>query len=193
MTRLARIVVPGVPHHVTQRGNRRLDVFFGDDDCQRYLQLVLKYSRHFCLEILAYCLMLNHVHLVCIPSTEKTLEQVFRPVNTRYAQHVNRKYSLSGRLWQGRFFSCPMDVPHAWGAIRYVELNPERAGMVTRAEDYPWSSASAHCGLRQDPLLSPIPQSYGLVIGNWSDWLAERYDTANDDLVRQHTRTGRPV
>jgi putative transposase len=127
------------------------------------------------------------------PINGKTLEQVFKPVDTRYAQHVNRKYSLSGRLWQGRVFSCPMDVPHGWAAIRYVELNSVRAGIVARAEDYPWSSASAHCGLRQDPLLSPIPQSYGFVAENWSDWLAERYDTATDDLVRKRTRTGKPV
>jgi putative transposase len=193
MPRSARIVVPGVPHHVTQRGNRKLDVFFGDADRRRFLNLVLEYSRCFRLDILAYCLMPNHVHFVCTPSASDTLKLVFKPVYARYAQHINWEYSICGRLWQGRFFSCAMDQPHLWAAIRYVELNPVRAGLVKRAEDYLWSSAMAHCGLRDDLLLSPIPDSYGAVFGSWSEWLAAGNIALMDEALRKHTRTGRPL
>ena len=174
MSRAARIVVPGVPHHVTQRGNRQLEVFFTDADRQQFLQFVLQYSREHRLSVLAYCLMINHDHFICIPSQSNTLESVFKPVHMRYSQYINWQYSTSGQLWQGRFFSCPMDESHLWAAIRYVERNPVRARIVSRAEDYPWSSASPHCGMRSDPLLSPVPESLRLFIANWSDWLGIR-------------------
>lgn len=193
MSRNARIVVPGAPHHVTQRGNRKQNVFLDDIDRQQFLQFMLDYSHRFCLDILAYCLMPNHDHLICIPSSSDTLKLVFKPVHGCYAQFFNWHHSMSGRLWQGRFYSCPMDVPHLWAAIRYVELNPVRAGMVRRAEEYPWSSALAHSGLRSDPLLSPIPGFYGTVFGRWSDWLADSNNAASDEIIRKHTRTGRPA
>jgi putative transposase len=193
MPRIARIVVPGIPHHVTQRGNRQLDVFFNNADYQKFLQFVLQYSREHCLSILAYCLMTNHDHFICIPSQSNTLELVFKPLHMRYSQYINWQHSTSGRLWQGRFFSCPMDESHLWAAIRYVERNPVRAGIVSRAEDYPWSSASAHCGLRDDPLLSPVPESHRLVVANWSNWLANPEDQKILNKIRNHTRTGKPI
>ena len=193
MPRIARVVVPGIPHHVTQRGNRQLDVFYNDADRQKVLQLVLQYSRQHCLSILAYCLMTNHNHFICIPSQPNTLDSVFMPVHLRYAQYFNFHYSTSGRLWQERFFSCPMDEFHLWTAIHYVERNPMRAGIVNRAEDYPWSSASAHCGMRHDPLLSPVPESHRLFVANWSDWLANAEDESMLRNIRSHTRTGKPI
>jgi putative transposase len=192
MPRMARIVVPGIPHHITQRGNRKLDIFFGDADCQKFLQLVFQYSRQCVLDILAYCLMLNHVHFICIPSLKSTLASAFGPVNTRYSQYYNQQNSTIGRLWQGRYFSCPMDEPHLWSAMRYVERNPVRAGIVSRPEDYPWSSASAHCGLRNDPLLSAIPEPIRVATANWSNWLADPEDEIMLKEIRSHTRTGRP-
>ena len=134
MPRIARVVVPGVPHHVTQRGNRREDIFFRDADRRRFLQLFLEYSQKHGLATLAYCLMTNHVHFVCIPHRPQTLADTFKPVNLRYAQHVNWTQNLSGRLWQGRFFSCALDDEHLWAAIRYVERNPVRAKMVPMAQ-----------------------------------------------------------
>ena len=193
MPRMARVVIAGAPHHVTQRGNRREDVFFCDDDRQKYLQLLLEYSAKHELQTLAYCLMTNHVHLVCVPAREDTLSLVLKPLDMRYAQHVNWAQGISGRLWQGRFYSCVLDDEHVWAAIRYVERNPVRARMVRKAENYAWSSASAHCGLRSDPVLSPLPKGRPAEPSGWSAWLAEGDDEKMLATLRLHTRTGRPA
>ncbi len=193
MPRLARVVIPGIAHHVTQRGNRRLDVFFSDGDRQRFLQLLIEYSLKHGLQILAYSLLTNHTHNVCVPLEVRTLSAVFKPVHTRYCQHINHTFRICGRLWQGRFYSCPLDSGHLWTAIRYVERNPVRAGIVRVAEDYPWSSAAAHCGLRTDPVLSPLPQPRPAATANWSAWLAETEEEALLRKLRLSTRTGRPL
>lgn len=190
---MARVVIPGVPHHVTQRGNRREQVFFTDADRQRYLQLLLEYSAVHGLRTLAYCLMSNHVHLVCVPKKEESLCGVFKPVNLRYAQHVNWTQRLDGRLWQGRFFSCALDDAHLWAAIRYVERNPVRAGMAARAEAYAWSSAAAHCGRRTAPILCPLPAGQGPAADQWAAWLAEGDSPDELACLRLNTRTGRPA
>jgi len=190
---MARVVVPGIPHHLTQRGNRREDVFFRDDDRQRYLQLLIEYSAKHEMVTLAYCLMTNHVHLVGVPARPDTLARVMKPVNLRYAQHINWDQGISGRLWQGRFFSCPMDAEHLWAAIRYVERNPVRARLVRRAEDYPWSSAAAHCGGRNDPILGRLMVPRPAETADWSAWLAQREDKGMLSELRLCTRTGRPA
>jgi putative transposase len=102
MPRMARIVIPDVPHHVTQRGNRREDVFFDDEDRRRYLLLLLEYSQKRALDILAYCLMTNHVHFVAVPRGPDSLARTFKPVDMRYSQHVNRRLHTTGHLWQGQ-------------------------------------------------------------------------------------------
>ena len=193
MPRIARVVVPGFPYHVTQRGNRREDVFYCNEDWRRYLELTLEYSIQFGLHIVAYCLITNHLHLVCVPLLVTSLAKVFKPVHSRYAQYLNNRLSICGRLWQGRFFSCPMDDDHLWAAIRYVERNPIRAGIVARAEDYPWSSAAAHCERRQDPILSPLPELCPPQTSDWSSWLADPEDESLLARIRLHTRTGRPI
>jgi putative transposase len=192
MPRIARLVVPGLPHHITQRGNRRQEVFFSDLDRQCYLQLLLHYSVEAGLLVLAYCLMTNHIHLIAIPALPTTLAKVFKPVHTRYSQHYNRQMHSCGRLWQGRFFSCSMDDYHLWTAIRYVERNPVRAGMVTRAEDYAWSSAAHHSGLLVDPIVSALPEPRPTATGDWAAWLRDPEDDATLNQIRSHTRTGRP-
>jgi putative transposase len=193
MPRIARVVVPDLPYHITQRGNRRENMFFCDADWRKYLELALEYSIEFGLQILAYCLMTNHIHLVCIPLLATSLAKVFKPVHSRYAQYLNNRLGICGRLWQGRFFSCPMDSDHLWAAIRYVECNPVRAKMVDRAENYPWSSAAAHCGMRLDPILSPLPLLRPPQTSDWSSWLADSEDEALLAKIRHHTRTGRPM
>ena len=192
MPRMARAVIAGVPHHVTQRGNRREDVFFTDEDRRRYLELLKHYADKHGLEILAYCLMSNHLHLVAIPRRADSLARTLKPVHLRYAQHVNWTQHLSGRLWQGRFFSCPLDDAHCLVAIRYVERNPVRARMVERAEEYNWSSAPSHSGKRSDDLLSDHHELIG-AIENWSEWLCEEGDPTVISQLRQCTRTGRPL
>ena len=192
MPRMARIVIPDVPHHVTQRGNRREDVFFEDTDRRRYLLLMLEYSRAHALEIWAYCLMTNHVHFVAVPREPDALAATFKPVHMRYAQHVNRRLHTTGHLWQGRYHSCPLDDEHLWQAVRYVERNPVRAGLVTRAERYPWSSAAAHVGRRRDPLVGGDLEARG-VVADWSAWLRQGEDEAVLSRLRMRTRTGRPA
>jgi len=171
MPRMARIVVPDCPHHVTQRGNRREAVFQTDADRQRLLGLLKGYAADRGLTVQAYCLMPNHVHLVATPKTAEALAAVLKPVFLRYAQHVNWTHGLAGRLWQGRFFSCPLDEKHFWSAVHYVETNPVRAGLVETAQAYGWSSAASHCGLRQDVLLTGVEERVA-AIGDWSSWLA---------------------
>jgi len=189
MPRIARVVAPGLPHHVTQRGNRRADVFFDKPDRRRYLSLLAAYAERHGVAIWAYCLMSNHVHFVAVPAEGESLGRTYRDTHQAYAAWLNRKMGQSGHLWQGRFFSCVLDDPHLWAAARYVERNPVRAGLVTRAEDWPWSSAAAHCGRREDPLLSPIEMPWP--VPDWSAYLRDE-DEAETTAIRRQTCTGRP-
>jgi putative transposase len=192
MPRVARIVIPDIPYHITQRGNRREDVFFSDEDRLVYLKLLAQYATLHGLDVKAYCLMTNHVHLVAVPATANALSGALKPVHLRYTQHVNWTQNVSGRLWQGRFFSCALDDAHFLQAVRYVERNPVRAGLVAHAEDYPWSSAAAHCGLRVDALVSKAPGP-ARDIGDWKTWLREPDDETANEALRRNTRTGRPL
>lgn len=190
MARLARVVVPGMLHHVTQRGNRRMDVFADDIDRERYCGFICEYAGRHGVHIWAYCLMTNHVHFVAVPEAEESLARWLRDAHTAYAHHVNRRQQQSGHLWQGRFFSCVLDEAHLWAAVRYVERNPVKAGLVRRAEAYGWSSAAAHCGTRSDPLLAPDFPLLG-VVPDWSRFL-ESEDVQLTDEVRRSSKTGRP-
>jgi REP-associated tyrosine transposase len=191
--RYVRIVFPGVPHHVTQRGNHRERVFFNRGDHAAYLGLLGMHAERFAVDIAAYCLMPNHVHLVVIPSNREGIHRTLKAVHGQYAQRVNRMKNQKGHLWQGRYFSSPLDADYFLNAVRYVELNPVRARMVVKAEDYAWSSAAAHCGLRKDPLVDPVPRSKLLAgIASWSKWLAEEF--ADDALatLRHHVGQNLP-
>jgi putative transposase len=193
MPRVRRPVFAGIPHHVTQRGNRQERVFFRDSDRIAYLKWLQEYGIRYGVEVLAYCLMDNHVHVVAVPDTEHALEQVFRPLHSKYAQRVNRIKSWKGHLWQGRYFSSPLDDAYLWAAVRYVERNPVRAGIVAKAEDYPWSSAQAHCGLRMDSLLAGNSRRVSsLNVGDWSAWLAGDDEPAKLEVLRQNAGRGLP-
>lgn len=191
MPRLARLVVPGIPHHITQRGNRRQRVFFSDSDKPLYLRLLYDKSTEAGLRFLAYCLMDNHVHLIAIPKDKDDFASVLGETHRKYSTIVNIREKWKGHLWQGRYGSCPLDDIHLFAAVRYVERNPVRAGLVVRAEEYPWSSARSHLGLRDDPLLAGT-QGY-LNFGNWSEYLEEKEDQAFLKAIRLHDRTGRPL
>ena len=134
----------------------------------------------------------NHIHLVAVPAHAGALAGTLKPVPLRYAREFNRRMGVGGVLWQGRFFSCPLDEPHFWAAVGYVERNPVRAGLVRRAEDWPWSSAAAHCGHRPDVLLCELPPRPGW-LGDWSAWLSSPEDEQMLDRLRLCTRTGRPA
>lgn len=190
MPRIARIVAPGFPHHVTQRGNRRADVFFDRADRQKYLMLLAGYMDRYGVDLWAYCLMTNHVHLVVVPKEDSSLGRTMRDAQQAYSCHVNRKLGQSGHLWHSRFYSTVLDESHLWAAVRYVERNPVRAGLAARAEEYAWSSAPAHCGLRSDPLLARGFPREG-VVEDWSSWLAGE-QAEQTDAIRSRTMTGRP-
>ena len=146
MPRRARVVFEGVVHHITQRGNYRQNVFEDDSDKRKYVEFIREYSEKYGMKIYAYCLMSNHVHFIAAPVKEDSLAMTFKYSNMRYSSYFNRKNKRSGHLWQGRFYSCPLQFEHALEALRYVERNPVRARMVELPWEYEWSSAREHVG-----------------------------------------------
>ena len=156
MPRRARILVPGVPVHLIQRGNNRSPCFFADEDYRFYLdRLAEQAARHGCA-IHAYCLMTNHVHLLLTPESATSLGGLMKALGQRYVQYINRTYRRSGTLWEGRFRSCLMqDEAYVLGCHRYVEQNPVRAGMVEHPAEYRWSSYRANAQGECDALLTP--------------------------------------
>jgi putative transposase len=142
------------------------------------------------VRISAYCLMTNHIHLIGVPAGEDALADVIGTAHGQYATLFNARHAMEGHLWHSRYFSCVLDESHFWNAIRYVELNPVRAGLVWRAEDYPWSSAPFHCGRARSRLLSKLAAPQGNA--NWSAWLAERGDSQFDGYLRRRTLSGLP-
>ena len=193
MPRVARHVFPAIPHHITQRGNRREDVFFCDDDKQLYLEWLTAYCLKYQVTILSYCLMDNHVHLILTPEMEDGLQRVLKPLHMRYAQYINKQHGWTGHLWQGRFFSSALDEPYTYSAIRYVERNPVEAGMVEKAEDYAWSSAAHHCGLVRNEVLSNRANNMvNINEGGWSDWLAMSENKAITDVLERNIEKGLP-
>jgi putative transposase len=191
MSRVARVVMPGLPHHISHRGNRGLEVLFSDEDRQQYLIWLAEYAERHEVKVWAYCLMTNHVHLIVVPASGEALARVIQPLQMRHAQKTNARYEWTGHLWHGRYFSCVLDDAHLWEAVRYVECNPVRAGLVDEAEEYDWSSAPVHCGLRSDPALGPdLPLLKK--IDDWSSWLREPLDEAALGRIRRRTRSGLP-
>jgi len=146
MARLARVVVPQIPYHITHRGNRRGRVFIDDADREAYLAFLERYCHAHGLHVWAWCLMGNHIHLVAWPEHQNSIARALGNAHGKYAQWFNGQHSLSGHVWANRFYSAPLDEEHLWAAARYVELNPVRADLVSQAEHYGWSSASMHCG-----------------------------------------------
>jgi len=195
MGRLARVVAPGRPHHVTQRGNRGQQTFFCDDDYREYLDLLGHWSREHGLRVWAYCLMPNHVHLIVVPPSEDALCRSVGEAHRRYTRHVNFRQGWRGHLWQGRFASFVMDQPYLLAAARYVERNPVRAKLVTRARDWPWSSAAAHCGQRADEVaegdwLTELTAGW---VCSWAEYLRGRDDPALSQAMQRCEHTGRPL
>lgn len=196
MPRVARIVLPQVAHHITQRGNNRQDVFFVDEDRALYLRLLGEACRRWGLRLLGYCLMTNHVHLIAIPDKTDSLARAIGRTHWHYAQTVNRLHGRSGHLWQNRFYSAAMDDEHLLLAMRYVEQNPLRAGLCACPWDYAWSSAAVHCGrtkAAEDDLLDHA--AWRQVAGqlDWNRLLGENLDSTRIHRVRHATSRGRPL
>jgi putative transposase len=190
MARLARIAVPELPYHVTQRGNRRQPVFLREEDYRTYLALLHQESIRWQLRVWAYCLMTNHVHLIVWPATDESLSRAIAETHRRYTRHVNFREGWRGYLWQGRFGRVPLDEAHLVAAMRYVERNPVEAGLVERAADYPWSSARAHVLGISDPLLRTCFLTDQIT--NWAECLASSDEPATTQRLEVQVRTGRP-
>jgi putative transposase len=193
MPRRARVVFPGVPHHVTQRGNRRGQVFFARSDGAEYLRLLREQARRHAIEVVAYCLMPNHVHLVLVPTSADGLHRALKVIHGRFALRINRMRNHEGHLWQDRYFSSPLDSSYFFNAVRYVELNPVRAGLVESAENYEWSSAAAHCEHRRDFVVSARPQSalFGSIT-DWSNWLRSGLSRESLAVLRRNSTQNLP-
>jgi putative transposase len=163
-------------------------VFLDDEDRQVYSRLLSTYAERHGIDVWAYCLMANHVHLIVVPRDETALGKALHDAHSVYGMRMSDRTGERGHVWQGRFFSCPLDAEHTWAAMRYVERNPVRAGIVEHAADYSWSSARAHCCGALDPLLSGDfpPAGY---IEDWRRWLREE-DEESCDTIRVNTRNG---
>lgn len=191
MARLARVVAPGVPHHVTQRGNRRQPVFFGDEDYLAYRALLAQGCRSAGVEVWAYCLMPNHVHLILVPPDEDGLRAALGETHRRYTRFINAREGWRGHLWQERFASFPMDESYLLACARYVEQNPVRAKLVRRARDWRWSSARAHLDRRGDGLVDVKPLLE--IAPDWTGLLGSALDREAYEDLRSRERTGRPL
>jgi putative transposase len=191
MAQLARVVAPGLPHHVTQRGNRGQQTFFCDEDYRTYLELMAEWSGVHQVEIWAYCLMPTHVHLIAVPHSADGLGQAIGEAHRRYTRMVNSREGWRGHLWQGRFASCVLDEAYLLTATRYVELNPVRAGLIKAPSRYKWSSAAAHMRGRDDALVRVAPLAKR--VPNWRGFLARAIPEEDIALLRAHERTGRPL
>ncbi len=193
MPRSARIVIPGLPHHITQRGNRKQTIFFNDYDRAAYVRFLTEACQRSGTSCLAWCLMDNHVHLILVPENADSLRAALSSTHTRYSQRINAMHDWSGHLFQGRYASYPMDEAHLMVAVRYIENNPVAAGLVPKARDWRWSSAHAHIGNVDDGLTDRA--ALGRHVANWEAMLAAGLEASNQsaDQVEKALKTGRPL
>jgi putative transposase len=193
MARSKRVVVPGLPHHIVQRGTRNQKVFFCDSDRCMYLDFLSEAASENEISFLSWCLMDNHVHLVAIPGKEDSLASCFRKAHSRYAYHVNARKDWSGHLWQYRFSSSPLGPHYLYNVVRYTEQNPVRAGIVGRAWNYPWSSAAYHTGIEaRDPLVNACHEVLDS-IDDWEDYLSIEPETMTVLKIRKAASRNRPL
>ena len=191
MPRMARLVVPEHPHHVTQRGSRKQTTFFCDEDYSMYLDLLRKHLARAGVEIWAYCLMPNHVHMVAVPKQQDSLAGLMRGTHHQYARYINTREGWQGHLWQERFHSFVMDELHLIAAVRYIELNPVRANLCSEPQEWRWSSVHAHLSGIPDSISNPRPMCSR--IPDWSTYLSSPLKGPRDDVLRAHSNTGRPA
>ncbi|MEN6624787.1 MAG: transposase [Candidatus Sumerlaeia bacterium] len=203
MTRIARAVAVDVPYHVTHRGIRGADIFFDADDRRRYLDDLAGRAVDGGLDIWGWCLMTNHIHLLVVPRRRDALARVIGRAHQRHSQRINAAHGWRGHLWADRFYSTPLDDLHLWTAIKYIELNPLRAGLVRRAEEWSWSSARHHSGVPARDWPGELPATGSPFGGTrphpldgrpmaWADWLSLGLEAEAIDRLRRATMTGRP-
>ena len=187
-------VIPKLPCHITQRGSNRYNVFQDDEDRLKYLSWIDEYSKKYRLSIFAYCLMDNHVHFIVTPQKEDTLAGVLGIAHIRYSQYINKKKKVSGSLWQGRFYSCTLNRSHLMAAIRYVEKNPVRVGIVKKAWEWKWSSAATHIGEANQMIhMEDITNLIDVSTESWKQYLDSDENEKDTDDIRKHTLLGIPL
>jgi len=190
MARPVREVLLGIPYHITQRGNYRQTVFSRDADYLYYLELLWHYGQKYGLAVWAYCLMPNHLHLVAVPEHALAFARTFGIGHMQYARYRNRCAQQVGHLWQGRFFAAPLDEVHCGRAVRYVEMNPVRAGLVAGPEEWPWSSAGIHLRGESLPGVTyPSPEA----LASWREFLGQEDTPSSIAQLRAGTYAGRPL
>ncbi|MFA6009776.1 MAG: transposase [Desulfobacteraceae bacterium] len=192
MARIARVVAPLYSHHIIQRGNRRQQTFFNDEDYSAYLELMSEWCRTYHVEVWAYCLMPNHVHLILEPETKDGLNLAVGEAHKRYTRRINSREGWCGHLWQGRFASFIMDDSYLLSCTKYIELNPVRAGLVKKPEQWAWSSTRAHINGKDDILIRPKTLT-DRINKPWKKFLSTDVQDHEMDLFRKHERTGRPI
>jgi len=191
MPRQPRLVLSGFPHHVTQRGNYRQNIFEDANDFRKYCYWMVEYAEKYCVKILAYCLMNNHVHFIVIPSNSHGLAQLFKIVHMRYSQYKNEARSKTGHLWQGRFYSNILDETCLLRAMRYVERNPFRAGMVEKPWEYIWASTREHVGLEKEPIIKTSEFHKILCLlqkKSWKDYIEQDDPQITEDFRKKILR-----
>jgi putative transposase len=194
MGRFNRVVAIDVPHHVTQRGNGRRYILDCDADRAVYLNSLRENLALYGVRLIGYCLMSNHVHLVAVPLKTDGLAQALKQTRGRYASSWNVAHQSSGHVWQGRYYSCPLDETHLWETLRYTELNPVRARLVAEAKQWPWSNAASHCGSSPgDKSLAQELWSRRWTASAWREYLGAGEMESRLVVIRQRTHTGRPL
>ncbi len=191
MARIARVVVPGYPHHVTQRGNRRQRTFFCEDDYRLYLNLMSEWCGKYSVAIWSYCLMPNHIHLIAVPADAAGLRLAIGEAHRRYTRHINFRKGWRGHLWQERFASFPMQEQHLLAAAKYIERNPVAAALAPSAGDYLWSSARYHLYGFADGLVKH--SALDETVGDWKKFLTEPLSAEEVGKLHKHSSTGRPL
>lgn len=192
MSRIARAIAVGFPHHIVNRGNNKTAIFFEKEDYEKFLMLLKMYAKQSNALILAYCLMTNHVHLLVKPLSETSMAKMMQCVTQAYAKYFNKKQERSGRFWENRYFSCIVDCDrYLWTVTRYIEQNPRRANLVIREEDYPYSSARAHILGEKNSLLGEelFTQSER---EDYIKFIRENIPEEGVNDIRYSTKTGRP-
>ena len=191
MARRARSITPGLPHHIVHFGRGGRLVFRGSGDYERYLHWLSELAPEGGLKVWAYCLLPTHVHLIVVPESRRALGVTLRTLHTKHSQWLDISYPPGLHGWESRYGSAVIEEQLA-EAVRYVERNPVRAGKVKRAEDYPWSSAAGHCGVREDGVLDPGMPLVGKV-PDWSLWLWSRENQEVAERLRGRTHPGGPA
>jgi len=192
MARLARFVVPNVPHHVTQRGNGRQQTFFGDADYAAYRDLLATHCAANGVGVWSWVLMPNHVHLILVPEHVDALRAALAKVHRAYAGRIHAREKQTGHFWQGRFGCVAMDEPHLLAALRYVAMNPVRARLVAQARNWRWSSVRALL----DPVLGDGITDTAPVLERVPDFatlLRSGEDESLSEALRRSEGTGRPL